>query len=382
MEPPTTPPRPAPADALPGPRRRYLEYVGGGSSKFYAVVLDQDSDDTWRVLFNFGRISFPRAWASRIEEATWAKAIAAYTSLVDEKLGKGYEARPWPADLRLPDGSDPGPDETTEEGAEATLYRSRQKGTLPPERGGAIAGISLPDGRLYSPEDADGPRGEDPVIWASTAPVRRVAETWARLAAAFPETGIWPVVIDAIYGFDGFGDYLIDLPRGRHTEVGAILRKGWNSSVNFDEEYPDESVAPFSKQFPGLAAPTPGARPTSLDRLVAQLDGHLGLVAVNRPADILDTIGWMGAANYDGDPLDMSTVLRSWEARFDAYMVGLGTDTITLAVGRPARDLASATAIAVEHMAFCPDNIEQGAGSLRDYAPTLVNAEHWGFWWD
>ena len=53
-----------------------------------------------------------------------------------------------------------------------------------------------------------------------------------------------------------------------------------------------------------------------------------------------------------------------------------------LAVGRPARDLASATAIAAEHLAFCPDNIDQGPGSIREYAPLLVNAPIWPFWWD
>jgi hypothetical protein len=346
------------------------------------VTLDQEPGGTWRVQFNFGRIGFPRAWASRIDGASWSKAFDAYTSLLDEKLGKGYEPRPWPVDLKLPDGSAAEPDETSEAGADETLYRSRQRGSLPPERGGTVAGVSLPDGRLYAPEDADGPRGVTPVIWASTSPGRHVAETWSRLAAAFPETGLWPVVIDSTYGFDGFDDFLFDVPRGRHKEVTAILRRGWNDSVNFEEDSPIDHIAPFGRQFPGLADATPGDRPTSLDRLVAQLDGHLGLVAVNRPADVLDAIGWSGAANYDGDPLDMSTVLRSWEARFDAYLVGLGTDTLILAVGRPARDLASATAIAAEHFAFCPDNIDQGAGSIREYAKIVVNAEHWAFWWD
>jgi len=60
----------------------------------------------------------------------------------------------------------------------------------------------------------------------------------------------------------------------------------------------------------------------------------------------------------------------------------VGTDTLILAVGRPARDLASATAIAAEHLAFCPDTIDQGPGSIRDYAPGLVNAQLWAFWWD
>src|SRR4029079_16807335 len=127
---------------------------------------------------------------------------------------------------------------------------------------------------------------------------------------------------------------------------------------------PSEEIEPFGRQFPGLAEPTPGERPTSLDAIVARAQGHLGLVAVNRPADALDAVGWMGAANYDGDPLDMSTVHRSWEVRFDAYLVGLGHDTMQIAVGRPPRDLAAATAIAAEHFAFCPDNIQQGAGSI------------------
>ena len=215
-----------------------------------------------------------------------------------------------------------------------------------------------------------GSRGEDPVIWASTAPVKDVASLWSRLAAAFPDTGVWPFVIDASYGFEGFDERLMDVPRGRHTEVLTILRRGWSESVDVDEESADEELSPFGTAFPGLADPTPSEDAPSIDAIVATLSGHLGLVAVNRPADILDAVGWMGAANYDGDPLDMTTVLRSWELRFDAYVVGLGTDTLTLAVGRPARDLASATAIAAEHYAFCPDNVQQGVGTIQEYAET------------
>jgi predicted DNA-binding WGR domain protein len=367
------------------PRRlqSYFEYVGGGSSKFYAVSLEEEEGGTWRVRFNFGRIGFPRAWGTRVEGATWAKAATAYMALVDERTGKGYELTRWPANLRLPDGATL--DANAAEGAaeqEHVLFRASKRGVLPPASGGAIAGVPLPDGILFAPEPEGGSRGEGPVIWASEEPVANVGRTWSQLAAVFPETGIWPFVIDASYGFRGFDDYLMDAPRGRHTEVAAILRKGWNGIVDFDEEYPDEEIAPFGKSFPGLAGPTPGDRTGSIDHIVASASGHLGLVAVHRPADILDAVGWMGAANYDGDPLDMTTVLRSWELRFDAYVVGLTTDTLTLAVGRPPRDLASATAIAAEHFAFCPDNIQQGAGSIREYAPLLVDEPLWPFWWD
>ena len=380
--------RPAPkvptlADSPPRRLQASFEYVGGGSSKFYAVSLEEEEGGTWRVRFNFGRIGFPRAWGTRVEGVTWARAATAYMALVDEKTGKGYEIKRWPANLRLPDGTTLDADEA--EGAaeqEQVLFRASKRGVLPPASGGTIAGVPLPDGTLFAPEPEGGSRGEGPVIWASERPVADVGRTWAQLAAAFPETGVWPFVIDASYGFRGFDDYLMDAPRGRHTDVVAVLRKGWNGSVEFDEDDPDEAIAPFGKQFPGLADPTPGDRPKSIDHIVASAKGHLGLVAVHRPADILDAIGWMGAVNIDADPLDMTTVLRSWELRFDAYVVGLTTDTLTLAVGRPPRDLASATAIAAEHFAFCPDNIEQGAGSIHEYAPLLVDEPLWPFWWD
>jgi hypothetical protein len=298
-------------------------------------------------------------------------------------MGKGYEIRQWPATLKLPDGSAFDEDATVAAAeSEGVLFRASKRGTLPPESGGSIGGVALPDGILYAPEPEGGSRGDEPVVWASERPVGKVGAIWARLAASFPASGIWPFVIDDTYGFEGFDDRLMDVPRGRHTEVLAILRKGWNENVSVDEDEPDEEIAPFGKQFPGLAAPTPGDRPSSIDHLVSSGTGHLGLVAVNRPADILDAVGWMGAANYDADPLDMTTVLRSWELRFDAYVVGMGTDTLTLAVGRPPRDLTSATAIAAEHFAFCPDNIQQGAGSIREYSALLVGQGLWPFWWD
>jgi predicted DNA-binding WGR domain protein len=372
---------PTPADLPPRPMHAYYEYVGGGSSKFYAISLEEEAEDTWRVRFNFGRIGFPRAWESRIHGVPWAKAATAYSALIDEKEGKGYEFRSWPAYLKLPDGATADDDPGGGEG-DRLLFRAAKRGTLPPEIGGSIAGVSLPDGLVYEPEPQGGSRGEVAVIWASEDVVPNVAQAWSQLAAAFPDTGVWPFVIDSTYGFSGFDDYVVDVPRGRHTEVLTILRRGWIGSFGDDDEFAGDELAPFGKAFPGLADPTPGDRAASVDHIVASMSGHLGLVAVNRPADILDAVGWMGAVNLDGDPLDMTTVLRSWEQRFDAYVVGMGTDTLALAVGRPARDLASATAIAAEHYAFCPDNVQQGAGTIREYAEGLVNAEVWWFWWD
>lgn len=380
---PATPEIPSLAETSPRTLHSYFEYVGGASSKFYAISLEEEEGETWRVRFNYGRIGFPRAWDTRVEGVTWPKAAKAYTGLVDEKQGKGYELRRWPAYLSLPDGTGVDDDRAGADADEgASPFRSAERGALPPETGGTVAGVALPAGTLYAPEPEGGSRGEGPVIWASAAPVSKVATVWSQLAASFPQTGLWPFVIDDAYGFRGFHDYLMDMPRGRHTEVLTILRRAWNDQFAYDDEFADENRAPFGRTFPGLAPATPGDPVMSIDHIVTTLTGHLGIVAVNRPADILDAVGWMGAANNDGDPLDMTTVLRSWERRFDAYVVGMGPDTLVLAVGRPPRDIATATSIAAEHYAFCPDNVDQGVGSVSEYAESLVDAELWPFWWD
>jgi hypothetical protein len=69
---------PSLADLSPRPLHSYFEYVGGGSSKFYAVSLEEEEGGTWRVRFNFGRIGFPRTWDARVVGATWAKAASTY----------------------------------------------------------------------------------------------------------------------------------------------------------------------------------------------------------------------------------------------------------------------------------------------------------------
>jgi hypothetical protein len=246
-----------------------------------------------------------------------------------------------------------------------------------------VAGIELPPGELLAPEAEGGHRGEGPVLWISGGPMKDIVTRWRALARAFPETGLWPLAVNPAIGIDRMPDVLMGVPRSLGADPYQLLRRWWreNSGVEYDE-FDEEAFLPFGRAFPGLAPRAPGTRPTSIEPLVGWLQGHLGLVAVSRPARTLETIGWMGPANFDMNPTEQSAILDTWEDRFDAYLVGLGFDTITLAVGRPPRDLDAASRIAAEHLAFCPDNIFQGVGSIGEYAPMLVNAPRWDFWWD
>lgn len=67
--------------------------------------------------------------------------------------------------------------------------------------------------------------------------------------------------------------------------------------------------------------------------------------------------------------------------RFDAYLVGIGFDTLVLAVGRPPRPPVSHGDCRRAH-GLLPDIVWQGLGSITEYAPILVDAPRWEFWWD
>ena len=59
----------------------------------------------------------------------------------------------------------------------------------------------------------------------------------------------------------------------------------------------------------------------------------------------------------------------------------MGFDVMQLVVSAPPADPAHAELLAREHYASCPDNVEQGVGSVEDYVP-LVMGHEWYFWWD
>jgi hypothetical protein len=145
-----------------------------------------------------------------------------------------------------------------------------------------------------------------------------------------------------------------------------------------------EQVAPWGVQFPGLALAERFDIDDEVYRQAIETtpSGRVGLVAVDRPADIPHKIGWQGAVNHfmDGDgPTLLSVMMRSWEDRFGAQLFRLGFDTMQFLVRRPPRSEASAQAVAAEHFAFAgQDSVE----SIRMHTSHITNNPTWAFWWD
>lgn len=269
-----------------------------------------------------------------------------------------------------------------------SVPRAERPGSVVPAP--RIPGIDLPPGRpiLVDPDFADHPP-DGPVGWMSDAPVERGWATWLALRARFPQTGLWPVLLEGLDDGDlqrPWGDGELDpVPVARVDALGdGAFAELWDEvEGDADEdtaEYDARTLAPFGGGFPGLAVPPAGAVAMG-DLPISDQPSHIGLIPATRAADVPALVGWSGPANFTTTDY-ISAVLRSWEDRFGAELVSLGFATLVVAVSRIPTTIDEALPIAAEHYAFCPDNVWQGTETIQALAEALVDAPAWSFWWD
>ncbi|MFE8960094.1 DUF4253 domain-containing protein [Streptomyces iakyrus] len=245
---------------------------------------------------------------------------------------------------------------------------------------GGSLGLRLPAGALVDTTD-EGPWHE-PLLWRADG--RALPGGWAALEPA-RRAGLLPVLLETGDGHGG--------PDRWQLMPGKVSYPGDHDAEEVLAEYWEEHAAEGAS-WPGMAEPVgPDRDPdTTAGDLADTLleDGgplkepRLALVPARRSADVPAAIGWTGPANHEGDTARLSAVLRSWEDRFGIRVVALGFDHLLLSVATPPTTPAAAEAVAAEHLAFCPDNIHQGADpTLRAYAEhQVLNQPVWHFWWD
>ncbi|MGW0853778.1 DUF4253 domain-containing protein [Streptomyces sp. NPDC002690] len=270
----------------------------------------------------------------------------------------------------------------------------------------ASHGLDLPSGSLVD-TTVDGPWHE-PLFWyANTA---ATPGGFAALRAIGRPVGLLPVLIDEGPRQEPPGAWDLDPGNvsypGDHDAEEVLLSLSEPYAADELADSTGESEDPSSgsttsaeaPEWPGPAPSPAGAGPDDPDQLAADLADMLSslhldgdgtglrpaLVPARRSADIPAAIGWTGPVNHEDDVARLCAVLRSWEDRFDIRVVALGFDTLTVSVGRPPTTLPEARALAAEHYAFCPDNIDQNPPyDLDAYAEKhLLDRESWSFWWD
>ncbi|MEU9251334.1 DUF4253 domain-containing protein [Streptomyces sp. NPDC048270] len=279
--------------------------------------------------------------------------------------------------------------------------------TNPPNPLSALGSLpGLPPGTVVTTRPDRRPlrrtRPGKPLLWVSDRPVDAGATASYRDRPDLAAAGLQAVLLQERRGLEewwrtrGLRPERMSDPDGHHAE--PVLRAFWNAVIPDPEEEGEdgeELIAPFGRDWPGLAQP-PSPAPDGRDpeaaarALTDELIGtgflaapRLALVPAGRGADVPAAMGWCGPANHEQDTALVSAVLRSWEDRFGARVIALGFDELHVSVAAPPRTLADALPVAAEHFAFAPDNVWQGSGSVRAYAEEAVaGAAHWSFWWD
>lgn len=257
----------------------------------------------------------------------------------------------------------------------------------------ALAQLSdeLPPGRLITPED-----GDEPVLWLSDDPAP--IGLWATLRARHATSGLWPLLLDALDDDDDdrpWADGELDADgysNPAEHDVETLLSEWWASNTEYEDSDPEDAevTLPYGRDWPGLAAASEPPDPAYPDQiadecahLLPEESTRIGLVRTDRGADALTAVGWQGPINMVDDIAKISAVLRSWEDRFGARVVGLGFATLDLSVAAPPVDADHALRVAAEHFAVCPDNVWQSdTPTLTAYAESIRGVNRWSFWWD
>ncbi|MDA0182091.1 DUF4253 domain-containing protein [Solirubrobacter phytolaccae] len=192
-------------------------------------------------------------------------------------------------------------------------FLARVRGTLPETGKPIVAGVQLPQGSKCE------------AYWATDLPAKDAIDLARRLAAKFPDTGLWPVLWNwADEGPDNY--YTPGNPaRADDIDVEADLReraKAWQ--VRLDRLARGVALDAAFDPFGRLAdhsddGPSPRV---------------LVLVPVHRPADALTVTGFTWSEIHP--PSMITAVMRSWEDRYGAMLVEVGPGIATLApAGRP-----------------------------------------------
>jgi Domain of unknown function (DUF4253) len=135
-------------------------------------------------------------------------------------------------------------------------------------------------------------------------------------------------------------------------------------------------------EWPVAVAPAPGLS-VAVDVLSKRplQKVHIALVPTDDWTTIPAHLRW-GGWNDCPDSEYHVAALRSWRDRFGAELVGLDFETMNLRVTRPPRTRPEALELAREQYVYCNDIVDQGVGTLRELAASLMASDWWYFWWD
>lgn len=265
-------------------------------------------------------------------------------------------------------------------------FRSDVVATL----GDGIPLDGLPPGHVHHPDPDDDGSPAAGRFWTSDEALNgNWFDLWIDLAARFPETGLWPISTTlgpapAEFAFVSDpstaaekAEEIVERLSHRHKDLGLF-------------EFPSQMrpIRIRARHDPTLRGPV---RVPDVG-LVAETRHNLGLVAVDRPANVFSIVEADYAFYFDDiGELPWTPLIASWEDRFGVIPVMVDVTSMTLLVLDPPSPL-DAPYLAAELGAFAyniagyPDGVipmwGQGSITFEDLTEALPHGRLWEISWD
>lgn len=196
-----------------------------------------------------------------------------------------------------------------------------------------------------------------------------------RLRKQWPQTGEYPFII----GDDAALDSLLACAAEAH-DAAAIIEQA--KAVDAAKWLADHDQG-GGKSWPRQALPVANTITSLFEPGTGRLRPrvHIGLEKVTASWQLFAALN-LGGWNACPEPHIHVALHEYWWRTRKAYPIVVSADVVESYVGAPPATRKDALALAREHDAYCPDIVEQGAGSAGKLASSLLEGKFWYFWWD
>jgi len=209
-------------------------------------------------------------------------------------------------------------------------------------------------------------------------------ELWKQLRALASESGYWPVIL----GNDKEAGRILAGADSEHGEpmnktlyrVATETAEGWLKERREEKlkEYdvPPEVHGEWPDQADALKSFT-----IPMERGRPKPAVTIGLFPVKDGWQVpayFNFGGWNECPAPDGHVL----MMKYWQEKYGAELVGMNGDVIEMYVTRPPSTREEALALAEEQYLYCEDIVLQGTETIQNLAAGLLGNHLWYFWWD
>ena len=222
---------------------------------------------------------------------------------------------------------------------------------------------------------------------------------WTKLRENFARIGHWPVLVGQDEEVNKLRERVqsplnVDFQSADTIDAEDWFEQRYQQAIEEIEEFGyREKNPPTSdedKKFYGIPrGPWPEGDPRNQEFMIPLSlikrkplpKVHLALVPTIeswRVPALLRFGGWNECPSDE----EHAAVMKYWQGRFGAEVVGITNAVVEMMVKHPPSTKNEAIALARQQYLYCQDIVEQGTETLEALAWTLLRGRVWYFWWD